>query len=57
MMFNSKELLEQGIDAIVQMRMQANKKPMDEPKELLDAEFDMNAFSEGLSAIFEGEEE
>lgn len=47
---NAGDLLEQGIDAIVQMRMQA--KPQTEPKEL-DVQFDEDAFVVGLNAIFE----
>ena len=49
---NAGDLLEQGIDAIVQMRMQAGKKPVFEPEELMNAEFDKDAFADGLNAIF-----
>lgn len=50
---NAGDLLEQGIDAIVTMRMQAEKKPVFEPEELMNAELDMDAFADGLNAIFE----
>lgn len=46
------DLLEQGIDAIVQMRMQAEKKPVFEPEELMNAELDMGALAKGLNEIF-----
>lgn len=49
---NAGDLLEQGIDAIVQMRMQAEKKPVFEPEELMKAELDKDAFAAGLNAIF-----
>ena len=43
------DLLEQGIDAIVQMRLQEKPKP--EVKEL-DVQFDKEAFAAGLAGIF-----
>lgn len=49
---NAGDLLAQGIDAIVQMRMQVEKKPVIEPEELMQAEFDKDAFAAGLDAIF-----
>ena len=53
---NAGDLLEQGIDAIVQMRMQSEKKPVFEPEELMNCKLDLNAFAEGLNAIFEESE-
>ena len=50
---NAGDLLEQGIDAIVQMRMQSEKKPVFEPEELMNSKLDLNAFADGLDAIFE----
>lgn len=52
MKMNAGDLLEQGIDAIVTMRMQAEKKPVVEPEELMRFEFDLNAFADGLNEIF-----
>ena len=52
---NAGDLLAQGIDAIVQMRMQSEKKPVIEPEELTNAEFDEDAFADGLKAIFGAE--
>ena len=52
---NAGDLLAQGIDAIVQMRMQAEKKPVIVPEELMNAEFDKDAFVDGLKTIFEEE--
>ena len=49
---NAGDLLEQGIDAIVQMRMQSEKKPVNEPEELMNCKLDRNAFADGLDAIF-----
>lgn len=53
---NAGDLLAQGIDAIVQMRMQSEKKPVFEPEELMNSRLDLNAFAEGLNAIFEESE-
>ena len=50
---NAGDLLEQGIDAIVQMRMQSEKKPVFEPEELMNSKLDLNTFADGLNAIFE----
>lgn len=50
---NAGDLLAQGIDAIVQMRMQ--EKPQTEPKEL-DVQFDEAEFAKGLAGIFKGDE-
>ena len=49
---NAGDLLAQGIDAIVQMRMQ--EKPKAEAKEL-DGHLDRDAFAAGLTAIFGGD--
>lgn len=56
MKMNAGDLLAQGIDAIVQMRMQAEKKPLFVPEELMHAEFDKEAFAAGLNEIFEESE-
>ena len=50
MKMDANKLLEQGIDAIVQMRMR--EKPQTVPKEL-DVQFDEDSFLKGLNAIFE----
>ena len=49
---NAGDLLAQGIDAIVTMRMQAEKKQVHEPEELMNAEFDKDAFAAGLKELF-----
>lgn len=52
MKMNAGDLLAQGIDAIVQMRMQAEKKPVIEPEELMKSKLDEEALKAGLNAIF-----